>query len=216
MTLVNPDSFSIRSPSPPHAEASEDVPGGVSREGKAAVPRTQGAADKTYQEDAVAHSHLINQSNGKGADPGHSLAEKSVKLCPHENLSFDRVQRILKFKRFTFGDEGTDAIGAEENKQHEKWTQDSTMTCYPGRRGVFCPMGVFKLKYNPINVILLKSNFALALHVTWTLGYYSDVASVGAIQHSQRARNPARRAWDDKTRFSRQARYHTLPPQNDK
>lgn len=62
ITLVNPDSFSIRSSSPTHTEVPKHVLFGLCCEDKAAPTRATVATDETYPEDAVAASHSINQS----------------------------------------------------------------------------------------------------------------------------------------------------------
>lgn len=185
MTLVNPDSFSIRSPSPPHAQASEDVPGGLLGEEEAAVRRTTGAADKTFREDAVAASQLVNQSNSKGAEPGRSPADKVVQLCPHEELDFDRVQRILELKGFKYKKGGIDALRDKEISQHEKSRSWSTsLICHPNNNPPSEPSGDFRLIYHSKYRIGSKSIRGLALHVTWTLSFHPTGAAEEIIQES--------------------------------
>lgn len=182
MTLVNPDSFSIRSPSPPHAQASEDVPGGLLGEEEAAVRRTTGAADKTFREDAVAASQLVNQSNSKGAEPERSPADKFVQLCPHEELHFDRVQRILELKGFKSKKEGIDALGAEKIDQHHKgWS--GLWGCYLNHPRLD-PRGEFELIYHSKHFMRSKTILGLALHVTWALGSHYTGGTIETTQES--------------------------------
>ncbi|CAF9931459.1 hypothetical protein IMSHALPRED_008633 [Imshaugia aleurites] len=177
ITLVNPDdSFSLRSSSSPHAKVPKHVLSGLSAEDKAAGPQETGAISKTYPEDAIAPSHPDDLSDNKTVDPGPSLVDPSVRICPHEKLSFERLQRILNLDRFKSSYEGIEAIGAKEEPQHLESL--GSWTCYPN--GTYTnPRGTFKFKYNHHHSknhgwkILLGPVIGLELSVTWTLGYYT-------------------------------------------
>lgn len=183
MTLVNPDSFPVRSPSPPHAEVPNDVPFGLSREDKAVVARAPGATDKTYPEDAVAASHLINRSEKKETDLGPHAVHTFVRVCPHENLSFERLQTILKLPGFKSSKEDINAIGAmDEIQQHSK---SGARVCFPIDGFPQRPAGTFKLKYNSKH----KRGWTgpvigLELHATWTLDSYKPSTTRNDIQAS--------------------------------
>ena len=176
ITLVNPDdSFSIRSSSPPHAKVPKYVLSGLSSEEKAAVPQATDAIDKTYPEDAIAPSHPDDLSDNKTTDPGPSLAEPCVKICPHENLSFERLQRILNLEGFQSSNRGIDAIGATKEMHHTKsigsWT---SWTCCPNGASTD-PEGTFNLKYNRHHSIRNGwKTVGLELRATWKMGYHGS------------------------------------------
>lgn len=184
MTLVNPDSFSIRSPSPPRAELQNHLPFGPSGEDKAGVPRTTIATDKTNLENAVAASQLINQSDIKGTDPAPYSVDTFVKVCLHEILSFERLQTIMKLSRFKSDKIGIDAIGGTKEKQHTQWSEILDRTCHPNGDSYSYPRGTFKLKWNSKHHGWRGPVIGLELHVTWTLDHYETGATKKLIQTS--------------------------------
>ncbi|CAD6573282.1 MAG: hypothetical protein ASARMPREDX12_005942 [Alectoria sarmentosa] len=184
MTLVNPDSASIRSPSPPHPDRLKHLPFGLSSEGKAVVLQDTSATDKTYPENAFVIPHLINESDNKGTDPGPYPVETFVKVCPHENLSFGRLQRILSLPKFKSNWMGIDAIGGTKEERHTQLSSSNDRTCQLND-GIFSNLsGTFKLRYNSKHRHGWKGPvIGLELHATWTLARYK----VGVTEEDNQA-----------------------------
>lgn len=147
MTLVNPNSFSIRSPSPPHPSVLKHGPCGQQGVDIATVPRATGIIDKTYPECAVATSALIKHPDDRGTHPRPNPVKNSVRKCPHENLSFKRLQRILDLPGFISSHSGIDAIGATKERKHPESINNNNC-CRPSGGLVSYPKSTFKLKSN--------------------------------------------------------------------
>lgn len=178
MTLVNPDSFSTQPSSPHDAEKPKRFPFGLSNEGKIAVPGATAATNKTYPENAIAASHLIDELDNKVTSSGPHPDDNFLRICPHENLSFERLQRIVNLPKFKSSNKTIDAIGGTQAKEHIQIFDFDDRTCCPIEGHLFEAKGVFKLKYrSKHHVLRVSSVVGLELHVTWTLGYYKDGAT---------------------------------------
>lgn len=110
---------------PPYTEGSKQQPSGLSSDDKGAATRAPDAINKNFQTDAgVAASYSSSQSDSKGTDPGPSTRRTSLQVCPHENMTFERLQFIKGILYDKHLKDGIDIIRNTEEKQHLEITGD--------------------------------------------------------------------------------------------
>ena len=107
-------------PPPEYSEKSTSFSGEKMPERR--VPITSG--HQTSLDDTPAYS--LGRSGSKSLP-----AEQCVQLCPHEFLSFDRLQRILALPNFKQSNEGIDALGSRYIEQHVHAPLDPFRSCEP-------------------------------------------------------------------------------------
>ena len=165
---------------PPYTEVSKNEPFDLSTEDEATATRAPGAIDKRFQTDAgVGASYSSSQSDGRGtAYPGPSTARASLQLCPHEDLSFERLQSIKSILHDKHMKKGMDIIRITDKKVHKEigdpveGYQRNTWACAADYR-LSCYSGTFRMKLSskPHKIFGHKRDpvIGLELHVCWTL-----------------------------------------------
>ncbi|KAL2042040.1 hypothetical protein N7G274_005228 [Stereocaulon virgatum] len=96
-----------------------------------------------------------------------------VQLCPHETLSFERMQRILNLPDFKESRKAIDALGATAVPQHTRRQQDSLRRCNLSCKGSYLgTSGYVQLRYVSTEIHLgkdLTGYSGLELSNSWTL-----------------------------------------------
>ena len=165
---------------PPYTEVSRNQPLGPSSEDKADATRTPKAIDNRFQMDAgVGASDSSSQSDGKGtAYPGPSTARAFLQLCPHEDLSFERLQIIKGILYEKYMKNGMDIIRITDREVHKEigdpveGYRHNTWACAADYRP-YHYSGTFRMKLSskPHKIFGHKKDsvIGLELHVCWTL-----------------------------------------------
>ena len=158
---------------PPYTEASTKQPFGPSSEDKAAATRAPATFDKKFQMDAgFGASYSSSQSESKGTDyPGPSTVRTSLQVCPHEDLTFERLQLIkgILLKKHV---KEIDIIHNTKEKQHkQRPTLGNIWTCSANDSRI--SEGTFKMKLSSTPRTFFGHSrsrvIELELHVRWTL-----------------------------------------------
>ena len=157
---------------PPYTEAYKNQPYGLSSEDKAAATRSPGTIDKMFQTDAgVGTSYSISQSDSRGTGAGPSAVRASLQLCPHEDLTFERLRSIkgILYKKHV---KEIDIIHNTEEKQHAENQDQDIWVCHADDR-LHDHTGTFRMKLSskPHKIFGHKRDpvVELELHVCWKL-----------------------------------------------
>lgn len=106
-------------------------------------------------------------------EPSPKPIEHFVQLCPHETLSFERVQRILALPGFKSSGKRIDALGAiTVNEEHSKADRQSHFMCHPCKKGprpVDYPKGNFNLRF-----VTGDPYQGLELFIEWELEFFGQ------------------------------------------
>ena len=96
-----------------------------------------------------------------------------VQLCPHETLSFERMQRVLNLPDFKESRKAIDALGATAVPQHTRRQRDSLRRCnLPHKENYVGTGGYVQLRYVSTEIHLgkdLMGYSGLELSISWTL-----------------------------------------------
>ena len=158
---------------PPYTEVSKEQSFGLSSEDKAAATRAPGVINKSFPMDAASHSS--SQSDSKGTDPGPSTVRTSLKVCQHENLTFERLQFIkgILYKKHL---EEIDIIKNTEEEQHfQELVMRDNWPCkiWACRANDCLTVGTFEMKLSSKPHTFFGHSrgpvIELELHVHWTL-----------------------------------------------
>ena len=167
---------------PPYTEAYENQPYGLSSEDQAAETRVPRAIDEKFQMDAgVGASYSSSQSDSRGTEEGPSTARTSLRLCPHEDLTFERLKSIKGMLYEEYLKNGMEIIRNTKEERHEK-VQDpdekwpcKIWACHADNEGRLST-GIFKLKLSskPHKFFGHKRDpvIGLELRIWWELRVY--------------------------------------------
>ena len=133
---------------------------------------------KNFQSDAgVGASYSSNQSDSRGTDAGPSTVRTSLQVCPHGDLTFERLQLLKDILYKSYLKNGMDIIRNIKEKHHKiilDPDEEGPFDIWACRADELClSTGTFKLKLSskPHKFFGHKRGpvIGLELHVWWEL-----------------------------------------------